>query len=243
MTNQESGYEKLNIKHIAFIMDGNRRYAKQENISNYESYTLGVDVMKRISLHCIKRNIKYATFFAFSIENWKRKESNVNSVMKVASDIFDQKEKIQEIIDAGAKIIFFGEKDLLSKKLQNQMQEIEEKSKNNNKINVQIGVSYSGRNEIVHAVRNISKSVSNKELDYKDINEDTISKNTMIPSSPDPEILVRTGNEYRISNFLIWQIIYCELFFLSQMWPMFNEDDLDQVITEFNLRNRRYGKD
>ncbi len=227
--------------HIAFIMDGNRRYAKKKNITQQESYTAGIENMCNIAKECIAIGTQYVTFFAFSIENWHRSKKNINAIMLTANKLLNNK-YINDLIKNGAKILFIGNKYLFPKTIQQQMLEIEKISKDGKKIIIQIASSYSGRNEIVLAMQKIAQMVKNNIIDPKNIDENLISNNIFTVGIPDPDLLIRTGGEFRISNFLIWQISYCELFFSVKMWPAFNRKDLHDAINEFNLRERRYGK-
>lgn len=226
--------------HIAIIMDGNGRWAKKRGMPRTFGHKKGAENVVNITRAMKDSGVKYLTLYAFSTENWQRSEDEVQSLMQLLNDYLDH--EFQEIMDNDVKIVFIGERNMLSSVLQQKIQFVEEKSKNNKSLTLCIALSYGSRQEILSAVKKISKLVKNGDMSENEISLDTISALLYTKDIPDPDILIRTSGEQRISNYLLWQIAYTELFFTDTLWPDFNKDELNEIIKKYSNRERRYGK-
>ena len=226
--------EECELKHIAIIMDGNRRWAKERNLPSALGLKKGVDALKAAMRACDDFGVKYLTVYAFSTENWNRKPEEVNFLMDLLAQTL--KNELKEMNENNVVISFIGDTTKLSSKLQEILRNSVETTKNNTGVNLQIAFNYGSRDEIVHAVREIIASGE------KDITEDTISKHLYTRNIPDPDLLIRTGGEMRVSNYLLWQIAYSEFIVLNKFWPEFDKDVLAECILEYKRRNRRFGK-
>lgn len=224
------------IKHIAIIMDGNRRWAKIKSLPSAAGHKKGVEALRKAVRACDKFGIKYLTVYAFSTENWKRKKEEVDFLMDLVAVTL--KNELNEMHSEGVKISFIGDLSRLSEKLQKILYNAAEVTKNNNGVNLQIALNYGSRDEIVNAV----KSIVSANVRLEDINEKLISDNLYTKNIPDPDILIRTGGEKRISNYLLWQIAYSEIIVINEFWPDFDEILLNKCINEYRGRQRRYGK-
>ena len=226
--------EECELKHIAIIMDGNRRWAKERNLPSALGHKKGVDALKAAMRACDDFGVKYLTVYAFSTENWNRKPEEVNFLMDLLAQTL--KNELKEMNENNVVISFIGDTTKLSSKLQEILRNSVETTKNNTGVNLQIAFNYGSRDEIVHAVREI---IASGEID---ITEDTISKHLYTRNIPDPDLLIRTGGEMRVSNYLLWQIAYSEFIVLNKFWPEFDKDVLAECILEYKRRNRRFGK-
>lgn len=227
------------LKHIAIIMDGNRRWAKNNNLPSAVGHKKGVDALKAAVKACHKFGVKYLTVYAFSTENWNRPKDEVDYLMELFA--LTIKNEFTELHESNVVLNFIGDLSRLSKKLQKIFSDATEKTKNNTGVNLQIAINYGSRDEMVHAIKNISKKVANKEISSDEITEELISQELYTNNIPDPDLLIRTGGEMRISNYLLWQIAYSELLVIPEFWPEFGENTLADAILEFNNRQRRYG--
>ncbi len=228
--------KKTGLKHIAVIMDGNRRWAKEKNLPSAMGHKKGVDALKATLRACKDFGIKYLTVYAFSTENWNRKKEEVDFLMELLAITLTN--ELAEMHSEGVVISFIGDISKLSDKLQKILANSVETTKNNKGVHLQIAFNYGSRDEIVHAVKNIIESGVKAE----DVTEDLISENLYTKNIPDPDLLIRTGGEMRISNYLLWQIAYSELYITKQYWPEFDKDSLALAIEEFHNRQRRFGK-
>lgn len=225
-----------NLKHIAIIMDGNRRWAKNNNLPSAMGHKKGVESLKNILRACNDFGIKYLTVYAFSTENWNRKKEEVEFLMNlVAVTLVNE---LDEMHKENVQIHFIGDLTRLSDKLQKILSNAVETTKNNTGVVLQIALNYGSREEITNSVKNIIA----KNIPIEQITEDTISENLYTAGTPDPDILIRTGGEMRISNYLLWQIAYSEIIIREEFWPEFNKNSLAESILEFGKRQRRYGK-
>lgn len=225
-----------NLKHIAIIMDGNRRWAKEKNLPSAMGHKKGVDSLKNILRACNDFSIKYLTVYAFSTENWNRKKEEVKFLMNLVAVTLTN--ELAEMHKENVQIHFIGDLTKLSDKLQKILANAVETTKNNTGVVLQIALNYGSRDEIVHAVQKIVESgVKSDEID-----EQLISENLYTAGVPDPDILIRTGGEQRISNYLLWQIAYSEIIIRREFWPDFDKNSLKDSILEFGKRQRRYGK-
>lgn len=226
--------QKNNLKHIAIIMDGNRRWAKERNLPTALGHKKGVDALKATMKACDDFGIKYLTVYAFSTENWNRKPEEVNFLMDLLGQTL--KNELKEMHENNVVISFIGDITQLSSKLQDILKNAVETTKNNTGVNLQIAFNYGSRAEIVKAVKEIVMSGETE------ITEETISKHLYTSSIPDPDLLIRTGGEMRVSNYLLWQIAYSEFIVLEKFWPEFDKATLAECVQEFNRRNRRFGE-
>lgn len=224
------------LKHIAIIMDGNRRWAKERNLPTLVGHKKGVEALKNTLRACNKFGVQYLTVYAFSTENWNRKQEEVDYLMELVAVTLTN--ELAEMHREGVQIRFIGDLTRFSDKLQKILANAVETTKNNTGVVLQIALNYGARNELVSAVKNmISDGVK-----AEDVSEDLISNYLYTKNVPDPDILIRTGGERRISNYLLWQIAYSEMIVKSEFWPEFGEDLLADSIIEFGKRQRRYGK-
>ena len=220
------------VRHIAFIMDGNGRWAKRRGLPRQKGHAEGAKVFDTIVRACFARGIEAVTVYAFSTENWSRPEAEVNAIMKLMGQYLRYAEKT--LADNDIRIIFIGSKDRLSPALRKKAEAVEEKSKHKTHI-LNIAFNYGGRDELVYAFRQLAAEGKT------DITEDDISAHLYTAASPALDLVVRTGGDIRISNFLIWQSAYAEYYFTKTLWPDFSEEELDKALSEFGARERRFG--
>ncbi len=225
-------------EHVAIIMDGNRRWAKKNNLNTPQGHKEGAENLKRIAKFANKIGIKYLTVYAFSTENWKRSQEEVGAIMKLLKfyllDFFNWS-------DENIKINVLGRIAELPNDLKDQIHKIEEKTKNNTGLVLNICFNYGGRDEIVNATKNIAQKVLDGELKIEDINEKLFSEYLYTANQPDPDLLIRTSGEERISNFLPWQISYSEFVFTDKFWPEYDEQEFLNSIQIYQKRTRRFG--
>lgn len=226
---------ETSLKHIAIIMDGNRRWAKERFLPTAMGHKEGVNALKRTLTACKDYGIKYLTVYAFSTENWNRSKDEVEFLMKLLFQTI--KDEILDLNKNEIKVKFIGDLSKLSDSLQNLLYQTENDTKDNNGVNLQIAFNYGSKNEIVNAVKRIIKDGVKAE----DISEELISKYLYTANIPDPDLLIRTGGEMRISNFLTYQSAYSEILVLDKYWPQFDEKELGNAVIEFKRRNRRFG--
>jgi undecaprenyl diphosphate synthase len=219
--------------HLGIILDGNRRWAKERGLPVFEGHRKGLKRVKKIIEYCKEKGIKILTLFVFSKENWKRSKKEVNYLMKLAEQAFDK--SFKHLHKNKIKVRVIGQKERLPKSLQKKINEIEELTKNNKEMTVNFALSYGGRAEIVEVI----KKLIEKKIPPQKINENTIRKNLWIS---DTDLIIRTGKEQRISNFLLWQAAYSELYFCPKYWPDFSKKDLDLALAEYSRRQRRFGQ-
>ena len=229
-----------NLQHIAIIMDGNRRWAKNKGLPSAVGHKKGVDALKKTVYACDDFGIKYLTVYAFSTENWNRKPEEVDFLMNLLGNTI--KNELAELNENGVVISFLGDLTKLNPKLQDILYNAIEVTKNNSGVHLQIAFNYGARDEIVTAVKEISKLVKSNELSIDEITEDIVSSHLYTKNCPDPDLLIRTGGEVRVSNYLLWQIAYSEFLIVDEYWPEFNKESLINAINIFYQRNRRWGK-
>jgi len=229
-----------NLRHIAIIMDGNRRWAKEKNLPSAFGHKKGVEALKTTLKACHEFGVKYLTVYAFSTENWNRKPEEVSFLMNLLAETI--KNEIDEMDKNDVVLTFIGDLKKLNDKLQGILYDAMEQTKNNNGVNLQIAFNYGGRDEIVNAVKSISEKIKSGEITTEDITEEVISNELYTKSIPDPDLLIRTGGELRVSNYLLWQIAYSEILVTNTYWPEFNKDSLADAIIEFKNRQRRFGE-
>lgn len=226
-------------KHIAIILDGNRRWARREGLEVVDGHKEGAANVRRIAKFANKLGIKYMTVYAFSTENWNRSKLEVTALMQILG--FYLTDLLAEFDNDNVKINFIGKIEGLANNLQVNMHKLMEKTSKNTGLVLNIAFNYGGRDDITTATKNIASKVMSGELNIQDINEQLISDNLYTAGQPDPDLIIRTSGEQRISNFLLWQIAYSEFLFVSKYWPEFTGDDLIDAIKDYQQRSRRFG--
>ena len=233
--------EKIMPKHIAIIMDCNRRWAKEHKLDGSLGHKKGAEVLETVAKYCNKIGLEALTVYAFSTENWKRTKEEVGAIMLLLNMYLDKFLKTADLENIKLRVIGDREKNM-PEEIKAKMIKMEEKTQNNTGLKFNIAFNYGGRDEIVKATQKIAKQVQEGKLKIEDITEDTISNNLYTAGLPDPDLLIRTSGELRTSNFLPWQITYSEFMFLDKYWPDFTTDDIDKAIEEYSKRHRRVGK-
>ncbi len=230
---------ELLLKHIAIIMDGNRRWAKEQGLDYRLGHKQGAETLKKIAKYANKLGIKYLTVYAFSTENWKRTKDEIGALMILLQKYLEEFLTSNDFDNI--KINILGDVSKLDSGLQKSINKILEKTKNNTGLVLNIAFNYGGRDEIVRAVQKISQDVIENKINVEDINEETISNSLYTAGQLEPDLLIRTSGEQRLSNFLLWQLAYTEFYFVQKYWPDFTEQDLDDAIQIFENRNRKFG--
>ena len=226
-------------KHIAIIMDGNRRWARAQGKPASFGHKEGAKTLEKIVRYANKIGLKYITVYAFSTENWKRAEEEVKALMMLLQNYLDEYAKRADTENIKVKIL--GDITQLSEGMQKSIKKCMERTKDNTGITFNIALNYGGRNELIRAIKNIALQVKENKLDIKDISEEIVSDNLYTKNQPDPDLLIRTSGELRLSNFLPWQLVYSEFLFIDKNWPDFEEEDLDKAIIEYQKRTRKFG--
>jgi undecaprenyl diphosphate synthase len=227
-------------KHVAIIMDGNGRWAKQQGLLRALGHESGTKSVKTTIEACAKLGIEFLTLYAFSTENWNRPKLEVETLMKLL--IRSLKKELSTLQDNNIKLNAIGNLEKLPKSAQKELQDVIHKTKNNTRLTLTLALSYGAREEIVNAVRNISNKVKNNIISLDSIDDSIINEHLYTQNLPDVDLLIRTSGEHRISNFLLWQIAYAELYFTEILWPDFKEQDLYEAIVSYQKRERRFGK-
>lgn len=237
----EDQIDKTNIpKHIAIIMDGNGRWAKNQGYKRVFGHKHGTSTVNRIVEACVNLGVEYLTLFAFSTENWQRPKYEVNSLMKLL--VSSMKNELQNMHEQGIKLSAIGDLKKLPEKVKSQLREVMDATATYDSLKLTLALSYSSRDEILNAVKDISHKVKNNVIEVDDIEHSTIDSHLYTYDLPDVDLLIRTSGEQRISNFMLWQIAYAELYFCEVLWPDFTKEHLFEAITNFQKRERRFGK-
>jgi undecaprenyl diphosphate synthase len=232
---------KTNLpKHLAIIMDGNGRWAKKQGLLRAFGHESGTKSVKKIIEASTKLGIEFLTLYAFSTENWNRPKLEVDTLMKVL--INSLKKEVTTLQENNIKLNAIGNIEKLPQSAQKELQDVIHKTKNNTRLTLTLALSYSSREEIVNAVKNISNKVKNNIISIDSIDDSIINEHLYTQNLPDVDLLIRTSGEHRISNFLLWQIAYAELYFTDILWPDFKEEDLYEAIISYQKRERRFGK-
>ena len=226
-------------KHIAIIMDGNRRWARERGLEPKQGHKEGAKTLEKIVRYANKIGLKYITVYAFSTENWKRSEDEVGALMILLQRYLDNYSKRADTENIKVKVL--GDITRLSEGMQKSIKKCMERTKNNTGVTFNIALNYGGRNEILSAVKNIAYEVKNGNINVEEITEDTISNNLYTAGEPDPDLLIRTSGELRLINFLLWQLAYTEFLFIDKNWPDFSEEDINEAIEVYQKRNRKFG--
>ena len=232
--------EKENMpKHIAIIMDGNRRWARERGLDPKQGHKEGAKTLEKIVRYANKIGLGYITVYAFSTENWKRTEDEVGALMLLLQNYLEDYSKRADTENIKVKIL--GDISALSEKMQKSIYDCMQRTKNNTGVTFNIALNYGGRDEILKAVKKIAQDVKEDRIKIDEITEETISNSLYTQGQPDPDLLIRTSGELRTSNFLPWQIVYSEFVFVEKNWPDFEEKDLDEAIEIYQKRNRKFG--
>lgn len=226
--------------HIAIVMDGNGRWAKQRHKPRVFGHKAGVETVRRVIHACVEKGISALTLFAFSTENWKRPKQEVSTLMDLF--ITSLAREITELHKNGIRVRFIGDRDAFSDKLLTQIEQAEKLTRDNSRLLLTIAANYGGRWDIAQAARSIAEKVCNEEMLLTDITPETVSRYTATYPSVDPDLFIRTGGEHRISNFLLWQTAYSELYFTDTLWPDFDNTELDKALLSYAKRQRRFGQ-
>jgi len=225
--------------HVAIIMDGNGRWAQARGLPRIYGHQEGKRNVKRIVRHAANLGIKYLSLFAFSTENWKRPKEEVNGLMEILR--LGLQEERPEFIREGINVVFFGDRSKLPKEVLEEMELTESLTASNNRLYLAFAINYSGRDDILRAVKKISQKVARGEIDINEIDDKLISQELDTRSFPDPDLIIRTSGEQRISNFFLWQSAYSEFYFTPVLWPDFDEKEFDLAIEAYQSRKRRFG--
>ncbi|OQX54562.1 MAG: hypothetical protein B5M48_00415 [Candidatus Omnitrophica bacterium 4484_213] len=226
-------------KHIAIIMDGNGRWAKKRGLSRIEGHKKGIETVEEIIRTAVEQKIAVLTFYAFSSENWKRPSSEVQGLMRLLKKFLIEKRELLK--EKNIHLISIGERERLPKAVQKELSKTEKLSKNNKGLILNIALNYGSRQEIISAVKKIAEDIQKRKVKINKIDERLFSKYLYTKELPDPDLLIRTSGELRLSNFLLWQISYSELYFTPKFWPDFQKSDFLEAIADFKKRNRRFG--
>lgn len=224
--------------HIAIIMDGNGRWATERGKERSYGHQAGVDTVRRITAECTRLGVKYLTLYTFSTENWNRPADEIAALMGLVLTALED----ELFMKNNVRFQVIGDMERLPQSVQDKLKETMQHTAQNSAMTMVIALSYSSRWEITNAVKQIAKQAAEGKIKPEDITEDTVSRSLATNFMPDPDLLIRTGGELRISNYLLWQIAYSELYFCDTYWPDFNEADLHKAIQSFQQRQRRYGK-
>ena len=228
------------LRHLAIIMDGNRRWAKKRGLPAVAGHKQGAKTLEQVCRDAKDLGIEYLTLYAVSTENWQRSKEEVDALMGLLREYL--KNDLKELQDNNTRIVFIGERDMLAADIVAKMNEIEAQTALNNAFTICLALSYGARQEILHAVKTIAQNVKSGIIDAENIDERHFSEVLYTKDIPDPDMVVRTSGEQRISNYLLWQIAYSELCFLDVLWPDFGRKELETVIKDYQNRERRYGK-
>lgn len=228
-----------NPKHVAVIMDGNGRWAKQRGLERFEGHAKGVDSLREMIAASLEFGIEYLTVYAFSKENWSRPSDEVACIMDLFCSVIAM--EVDSLNERGVRVIFLAEEKELSEDVLKTIDRCTESTKNNTKMTLVIALNYSSRSEITNAVKKISQKVQKGELSIDDISEKLIGDHLLTKGIPDPDLVIRTSGEVRISNFLLWQVSYSEFVFCDKYWPDFTRSDFADSLNIFLKRKRRFG--
>ncbi|MCY6356628.1 isoprenyl transferase [Clostridium sp. ZS2-4] len=226
-------------KHIAIIMDGNGRWAKEKKLPRSFGHKAGVETIREVVKECSRLGIHYLTLYAFSTENWKRPAEEVNTLMKLLVEYL--KKELAELNSQGVVVNNIGDISKLPQICQNELNNAYEITKNNTGLILNLAINYGGRDEILYAVKKIIDELKENKVTYKEINEKVIAKHLYTTNMPDPDIIIRTAGEQRLSNFMLWQCAYSEFWYTDIKWPDFKREDLQKAIYDYQNRDRRYG--
>lgn len=219
-------------------MDGNGRWAQKRGLPRSMGHKAGAETLRKITKACRNAGIKYVTYYAFSTENWKRPQDEIDALMKLFSEYLDEAEKFS---GKNARILFLGDKSPFPTKLRNRMEQLEKDSAIYDSMTIMLAMNYGGRDDIIHAARKIAELAKDGDIASSDIDEKMISGLLYTSGAPDADLIIRTSGEQRLSNFLLWQSAYAEFYFTDVLWPDFDENELKKALTAYAARSRRFG--
>mgnify|MGYP001117290905 CR=1 FL=1 len=222
-------------RHVAIIMDGNGRWAKERGLPRLAGHRAGTENLRTIIRASAKFGIEYLTLYAFSTENWSRPKAEITGLLHILADVIDK--ELKELHEEGARLIHIGHLEGLPQKLQEKVRHAIELTKDNSRVNIIIAFNYGGRDEIINAIKNIIRD----DIDPEDVDEALVSSYMFTSGLPDPDLVIRTSGELRTSNFLTWQSVYAEWYFPKVYWPDFNEEELRKALEDYSERERRFG--
>ena len=241
MSNDKTSTNSTNLpRHVAIIMDGNGRWAERRHMPRFTGHKAGVDAVRGAVEACAKRGVEVLTLFAFSSENWRRPEKEVGLLMDLF--MFALEREVKRLHKNNVRLRIIGELKAFGKKLQQHIEKAEELTKNNTGLTLVIAANYGGRWDVTQAARQLAQRVADGELTAEQITPELMASAVCLHDLPEPDLFIRTGGEMRISNFLLWQLAYCELYFTDILWPDFNEGVLDDALESFARRQRRFGR-
>lgn len=226
-------------KHVAIIMDGNGRWAKNRGLNRIEGHYKGVDSVRTVIKTASDIGVKYLTLYAFSTENWARPHDEVDGIMELFCKVIAM--EIPFMLEKNVKVLFIGDRSRLKTEVKESLNSCTQETKNCNGLTLVVALNYSARQELTFAVKTIAEKISKNEININDISEELISDSLFTKGIPDPDLLIRTSGECRISNFMMWQISYTELYFSDILWPDFDKECFVDAIKEYKKRSRRYG--
>lgn len=227
-------------RHVAIIMDGNGRWAKQKGYLRAIGHENGVDALRKVATASARLGIRYLTVYAFSSENWNRPKSEVNTLMGLL--VSSLSKELKTLLDNHIKLRAIGKIDNLPPRARKELQDVMDRTRDCEQMDLTLALSYGSKEEITDSVRQLAARVEKGELKADEITPEHLAQSLYTAHMPDPDLLIRTSNEYRISNYLLWQIAYAELYFTPKLWPDFGEDDLLEAVLDYQHRERRYGK-
>ena len=233
---------KKNIipEHVAIIMDGNGRWAARRKLPRYAGHKAGVEALREVVKTCVQLGIKFLTVYSFSIENWQRPKDEVNFLLNLFLESL--KEELETFNKNGVRVFLIGDRKLIPHEILEAFENTEKKTVNNNKLFFNIAFNYGSRQEIIEAAKKIYKATTRNDINIEKLDEKTFSDHLFTKGCPDPDFLIRTSGEYRVSNFLLWQIAYCEFYFVKTLWPDFKRKNFLKAIYYYQQRNRRFGR-
>ena len=226
--------------HIAIIMDGNGRWAKSLGKERYEGHIEGVNSVRECIKAALRNGVKYLTLYAFSTENWGRPAEEVNALMELFCK--SVMAETAQLVEQGVRVVMIGRRDRFSERVRSHLEKIESQTANGKQLTLVLAFDYSSRDEITSAVKSIAQRVVSGELTVEDICEQSVSQSLYTADIPDPDFIIRTSGECRLSNFLLWQASYAEMYFPQTMWPDFKQEQFDKALEVYAMRERRYGK-
>ena len=239
MTKKDTDKTMAPPEHVAIIMDGNGRWAEARGLTRFHGHSEGAKSARTAVESAIKYKIRYLTLYSFSSENWKRPQTEINDLMGLLRSYLEN--EMKTLVENGIRLRVIGERADLGEDIVELIQECEEGTSQNKILDLFIALSYGGRYEITEAARQLAIKVKEGDLESTDINEEIFSKHLYTWGVPDPDLIIRTSGEKRVSNFLLWQLAYSELVFSDTLWPDFSENDFKKALSEFSLRDRRFG--
>lgn len=233
-------YDSRVPRHVCIIMDGNGRWAQQRHLPRVAGHRAGVEAVRTIVEQCVRREIRVLTLFAFSSENWKRPREEVSLLMDLFMTALSR--EVKKLHNNNVRLRVIGDISAFNEKLQKTIREAEELTADNDRLTLVVAANYGGRWDVTQAARALAEEVARGELDPKAIDEAKLQSRLSVADLPEPDLFIRTGGEQRVSNFLLWQLSYTELYFTDTLWPDFDADALDQALASFASRQRRFGR-